>query len=155
MKALIEKYREWMDAGVERVGLDLGLLIGRLSFGGMMLLSHGWPKMAKYGMISEKFPDPLGVGSPLSLALAIFAELFCSALVMIGIGTRLAATQLIATMAVAAFLVHGGDPFFAAPGERSKEFALVYLTAFLLIFLAGPGRYSVDAVIARVRKKDA
>jgi putative oxidoreductase len=155
MWALIGKYRGWMDTGAERISLDLGLLIGRISFGGMMLLSHGLPKMEKYGEIADKFPDPLGVGSPVSMALAVFAEFFCSALLVIGLGTRLAATQLIATMMVAVFLVHSGDPFFAASGEPSKEFALVYLTAFLLIFLAGPGRYSVDAVIPRMDKKDA
>jgi len=151
---MIGKYRKWMDAGAEKAGLDLGLLIGRVLFGGMMLLSHGYPKMAKFDMISDKFPDPLGVGSAMSLGLAIFAEFFCSILVILGIGTRLAAAQLIVTMSVAAFLIHGGDPFFAAPGERSKEFALVYLTAFLLIFLAGPGRYSVDSIIARSSKKN-
>jgi putative oxidoreductase len=155
MKVLIGKYRGWMETGAERVCLDVGLLIGRVSFGGMMLFSHGLPKMQKYSEVSEKFPDPLGVGSPVSMALAIFGEVFCSVLVMIGVGTRLAATQLIATMVVAAFLAHSGDPFFAAPGERSKEFALVYLTGFLLIFLAGPGRYSVDAIITRIAKKDA
>lgn len=138
-----------MDTGVERFGLDLGLLIGRVSFAAMMLLAHGLPKLQKYSAISDKFPDPLGVGSPLSLSLAIFSELFCSALVILGLGTRLAATQLIITMAVAAFLVHSGDPFFAAPGQKSKEFALMYLTAFMVIFLAGPGRYSIDAAITR------
>jgi putative oxidoreductase len=149
MKALLRKYHTFMVAGAERIGLDVGLLIGRISFGGMMLLAHGLPKLKNYSIISDKFPDPLGVGSPVSMALAIFAEFFCSALVIIGVGTRLAATQLIFTMMVAAFLVHGGDPFFASPGEPSKEFALVYLTGFLVIFLAGPGRFSVDAVIFR------
>jgi putative oxidoreductase len=145
--AFMKNYRSLMDTGLERLGLDLGLLIGRVSFGGMMLLAHGLPKFQKYGAISDKFPDPLGVGSPLSMGLAIFSELFCSALIIIGLGTRLAATQLVITMAVAAFLFHSADPFFASPGNASKEFALVYLTGFLLLFLAGPGRYSIDGLL--------
>lgn len=148
MRSLINVYIDWMKAGPGKYGLDLGLLIGRASFGGMMLLSHGLPKLQKYSVLSDKFPDPLGVGSQVSMALAIFAEFFCSALVIVGIGTRLASTQLIITMSVAAFLFHANDPFFAPPGQPSKEFALVYLTGFLLIFLAGPGRLSVDALIA-------
>lgn len=149
----MKNYRNWMDTGVERFGLDLGLLIARVSFGGMMLLAHGLPKFQKYSVISDKFPDPLGVGSPLSLSLAIFSELFCSILVILGLGTRLAATQLIITMGVAAFIVHSGDPFFAAPGQKSKEFALMYLTAFLMIFLTGPGRLSLDSMIVSSSKR--
>ncbi len=41
-------------------------------------------------------------------------------------------------MAVAAFVVHGADPF-----ER-KEMALLYLIGFTAIALLGAGKYSVD-----------
>lgn len=149
MKTLIRKYQKWMESGAERTVRDLGLLIGRVAFGGMMLFGHGWPKLEYYSEISSKFPDPLGVGEPVSLVLAIFAEFFCSILVIIGLGTRIASVQLVITMFVAAFLVLSANPFFAAPGAPSKEFALLYLTGFLLIFLSGPGRYSLDAVIAK------
>ena len=147
MRNLVNAYRSWMIGGGEQLARDIGLLVGRLSFGGMMAIAHGLPKLQKYGAAAEKFPDPLGVGSPLSMALAIFAELFCSILVMVGLGTRLAATQLIFTMGVAAFVIHGPDPLFASGGP-SKEFALVYLSGFLVLFLTGPGRFSVDRLIA-------
>ena len=113
-----------------------------------MLLGHGLPKLNNFAALSSKFPDPLGVGSSLSLSLAIFSEILCSALLILGIGTRLASTQLIFTMIVAAFVVHGAHPFFAPAGQPSKEFALVYLAGFLVLFLAGPGRFSIDRVIA-------
>jgi putative oxidoreductase len=149
MKTLIANYRNWMNSGAEALGRDLGLLGGRVALGGMMLLAHGLPKLQNFGAYSAKFPDPLGVGSPISMALAILAEFGCSALVIVGLGTRLATSQLIATMGVAAFLVHGGDPFFAAPGDPSKEFALVYLAGFALLFFTGPGRFSIDHLIAK------
>jgi putative oxidoreductase len=43
-----------------------------------------------------------------------------------------------ATMLVAAFIVHLDDPF------KRKELALLYLVGFLIIFLMGPGKYSVN-----------
>jgi putative oxidoreductase len=55
-------------------------------------------------------------------------------------------------MVVAAFIVHGGDPYFASPGKKSKEFALVYLSGFVVFFLAGPGRISIDPLIAKKLK---
>lgn len=137
-----------MDAGAEASARELGLLAGRVGLGLMMLLAHGMPKLNNFAAISSKFPDPLGVGSQLSLSLAIFSEVFCAGLLLLGLGTRLAASQLIITMAVAAFVVHGADPFFAPPGQASKEFALVYLTGFLVLFLTGPGKFSIDRAIA-------
>jgi len=52
---------------------------------------------------------------------------------------------MIITMAVAAFIVHGGDPFFMQGAENgSKEPAMLYLIGFLGIYLLGSGRYSLD-----------
>jgi putative oxidoreductase len=41
-------------------------------------------------------------------------------------------------MIVAAFIVHFDDPF------KNKELALLYLAGFLIIFIIGPGKYSLD-----------
>jgi putative oxidoreductase len=46
-------------------------------------------------------------------------------------------------MAVAAFIVHGGDPW----GE--KELAYIYLAGYLTLLLTGPGKFSVDALIMK------
>ena len=44
---------------------------------------------------------------------------------------------------VAFFVIHGADPFAV------KELALVYLAIFVLMYIAGPGNYSVDRLIAK------
>ncbi|MCM8537296.1 MAG: DoxX family protein [Lentisphaeraceae bacterium] len=128
---------------------DLGLLIGRVGFGLFMAFGHGLGKLQNYSAYSSKFPDPLGLGSELSMGLAIFAELVCGILLAVGAFSRLALTQLLATMAVAAFIVHSSDPLFAAPGQASKEFALVYFFGFITLFLTGPGRFSIDNLIIK------
>ena len=123
--------------------VDLALLIFRVSTGLLMLTRHGWGKLSGYGERMDTFSDPLGVGPPASLGLAVFAEFFCSLLIVLGLGTRLATIPLIITMLVAAFIIHGDDPF------AKKEMALLYLVSFLLLFFSGPGKYSVDRLIEK------
>ena len=119
---------------------DLGLLLVRLLSGGMML-THGIPKIDRLmGEGPVKFADPFGLGPEISLVLVLFAEVACSILVMIGLKTRLATLPLMFTMLVAAFYIHGADPF----GE--KELALLFFTVFGSILISGAGRYSVDWV---------
>lgn len=108
-----------------------------------MLIGHGWGKLASFGDRMGGFPDPLGIGSAASLGGAVFAEVVCAALVTIGLFTRAALIPLIFTMAVAAFMIHADHPFFNTDGP-SKELALVYLVSYVVLFLTGPGKYSVD-----------
>ncbi len=127
---------------------SLGLLLYRLVFGGFMLLGHGWGKLLSFGENAANFPDPLGIGPQLSMGSAIFCEVFCAALVVLGLVSRVAVIPLIFTMAVAAFFVHGGDPLFMS-GAAAKEPALIYLAAFALLLLTGPGRFSFDWAIGK------
>ncbi len=142
MTALLQHWFTFMNPARQALWIDLGLLITRLGFGFMMLAGHGWRKLSKYDTLFDTFSDPLGIGSSLSYTLAVGAEFFCSLLLMAGAATRLALTQLIVTMLVAGVIVHSADPLFGKP--PSKEMALLYLTAFVLLFLTGPGRFSVD-----------
>lgn len=119
---------------------SLGLLILRLGFGLSLAIFHGLPKLLDFANKMNTFPDPLGIGSTLSLSLMIFAEFFCAILVALGIFTRYAAAPVIIGMAVAFFVIHGSDPF------AKKELAYAYFVAFLSIFAAGPGRYSGDSL---------
>ena len=130
----------------EQNAKNISLLFGRITFGGMMLFGHGIPKLAKFEQNPIKFADPLGIGVSLSLSLAVFAEVVCATLLILGIATRFASLQLLFTMAVAAFLVHEGDPFFGRPG---KEFAMVYLSGYMMFFLMGPGKYSIDGLLKK------
>ena len=125
---------------------SLGLLILRLGFSGLMI-THGWAKLSAYSDLTDSFPDPLGVGSNLSLIMAIGAEFFAAIALGLGLFTRLSTLPLIATMAVAAFLVHQDDPF------AKKELALLYLIAFGALLLTGGGSFSIDGM--RQRRKAA
>lgn len=109
----------------------------------MMGFGHGIVKLMKFSEMSQNFFDPLNLGSHVSLSLAIFGEFFCSIALVLGLFTRPAALFSGITMATAFFLAHAADPF------ARKELALLYLICYITIFFAGPGRYSVDAKLAR------
>lgn len=121
---------------------DVGLLGMRVALALLMIGGHGWPKLAKYGELTTKFSDPLGVGSHLSLVLALGAEIGCSLLLIVGLFTRLAAVPLAFTMIVAAFVIHANDPW------RTQEMAVLYLVPFLALIFTGAGRFSVDGLLA-------
>jgi len=129
---------------VGNFNLNIGLFILRVSAGGFML-SHGYPKLQRLLAGEMNFGDPLGLGPEVSLVLAVFAEFVCAILVMLGLGTRLATIPLIVTMAVAAFIAHGADPF------GRKEMALLYLVVFVVLLLTGGGKYSADNFMGRKR----
>ena len=122
----------------DEINIDLGILVVRASAGGAMLWQHGWPKLAHFTDKVDTFADPIGLGSTISLVLIVIAEVLCALLVMLGLWTRFTTIPLIIGMAVVAFVVKGGEPF----GE--KEMALIYLAAFLGVFLTGSGRFSLD-----------
>jgi len=129
-------------------GYDLGMLVLRLGFGGLMAFGHGLPKAMNHSSMSSVFPDPLGIGHLNSLNGAIFGELVCGLLVMIGVFTRLSTIPVVFSMIVAAFIHHAGDPLLTPyPPDFAKEPALVYLIGFVAILCAGPGRFSVDGAV--------
>ena len=117
-----------------------GLLILRASVGLSMLLLHGRGKLLNFSATAEKFPALFGLSPTVNAGLAVFAEVVCSALLIAGLFTRLAALVLAITMATAFFMVHKA----ALVGPGSGELALVYLFAYATLLFTGAGKYSVD-----------
>lgn len=123
-----------------------GLFFLRVA-GGMMMLSHGIPKFLSYSEKFHSFSDPLGVSSPVSLTLAIGAEVFCSIALILGLRPRFAAVPLLFTMLVAAILVHGGDPF------QKQELPLVYASIFATLMICGGGALQLDAWLKKKARR--
>lgn len=122
---------------------DVALVFIRVSIA-LLMLTHGLPKLAK--LFSDEpiaFASVFGMSQSLSLTLAVFAEVFCSILFLVGLGTRFAAIPLIFTMGVAVFYIHGADPF------SRKETAILYLLGFTFLFITGGGKYSLDYIIGK------
>jgi putative oxidoreductase len=123
-------------------GFNTGLLVLRLGLG-ILMANHGYDKFIHFNTYQAHFMNFMGIGQSASLSLAIFAELFCSILVIIGLFTRLACIPLIILCCVIIFMVSNHDFFGKA------ETATLYLAGFLAILFTGPGRVSVDSLISK------
>lgn len=121
---------------------NTAMLLLRIVAGGLML-KIGYEKLIGFNEKSATFMNFMGMGPKVSLALVVFAEFFCSILVILGLLTRLACIPLIITMCVALFVALNGDVF------GKGQTAVLFLTAYTVILLVGPGRASADGALSK------
>ena len=117
---------------------NIALLILRVVFAGSMLYGHGLGKLNKLIQGDLSFANPIGVGEAPTLILAVFSEFLAPIFIIFGYKTKFFSFFPAATMFIAAFVVHWGDPF----GRVEK--ALLFLTVFVILMMTGPGKYSID-----------
>ena len=128
-----------------RYGVSLFLLAMRV-FIGMLFMMHGLDKAANFNILVGNFPDPLGIGPFATLLLVVFAELFCAIFFIFGLLYRIIMIPMIIAMAVAFFGIHHSD-------MTQGELAFLYFVIFILMYIAGPGRFSLDALIGKSIRK--
>jgi putative oxidoreductase len=119
---------------------------------GLLFMEHGTIKFFQFP------PDPnaAGGGSPplLSLiGLAGLIELVGGALMVVGLWTRIIAFIASGEMAIAYFMAHAPRNFY--PARNNGELAIMFCFVFLYIAAAGPGPWSVDAMMRRGRTSPA
>lgn len=135
MKQLLSTgYKEW--------AFNVALFLLRVGTG-LLMLSYGYQKLIHFAEKKDSFMNFMGIGSMPTLLLVIFAEVFCSILLIAGLFSRFAALVLTIQMAVIVFKLDGGDIF----GQAEK--ATLFLLAFATVLLVGPGKYSSDAALGR------
>jgi putative oxidoreductase len=103
--------------------------------------------MINFNELSYTYPDVLGFGSYMTLMVTIFCEFACSLFLIAGLIVRIMVLPMIAAMAVAFFDIHDG---MFPDGELS----FIYLILFLILYITGPGRYSLDYLIDKRLKRE-
>lgn len=138
--------KKFLNTELNHALVNIGLLLLRVSVA-IVMIPHGYNKMIHFAEKQEKFMSFLGLGGEISLTLAIGAELFCSVLLGLGLLSRLSLIPLVITMMVAVFVSHHGEIF-----DKGQE-AFLYLIAYIVLLIAGPGKFSIDNMLFKPKKQ--
>ncbi|RYG65383.1 DoxX family protein [bacterium] len=126
---------------------------GRVAFGLFLLRVIVGAAFAMHGY--DKITNPFHWGDQMGLppilqGLAALAEFGGGVALIFGFLTPLAAAGIAVTMAVAFLTVHlkYGNPWIASkPGANSYESVAFYFITAVTVFLTGPGKISIDALL--------
>ena len=121
---------------------DLGLLIIRVMFGGLMYINHGHSKLLGgadrwYGL-GGALTNMIGIDFLQTFfgLMASLSESVFSLFIVAGLLTRISSSLLGFTMVIASLRhIFKGD---------FPEMAVLYLVFCILMIVAGPGKYSLD-----------
>ena len=107
--------------------------------------------------IQDKFPFPFSIIDPdISWFLATWFEILGAIALLIGLGTRYASLSLIVLTIVAAIAVHippeGWSSVSDMLSKGNYKLPLIYIVMFIPLLVMGPGRISIDFLIARGNK---
>ena len=124
----------------------VGPLALRLSLGAVFL-GTGWGKLHNLGQVTSLFTE-LGIPFPAAQATMVSGiELVGGTLILVGLFTRFAALPLLGTMVVAILTAKRPEIDGIRTLLAFDEFN--YLAGFLWLFVAGPGKASLDALLFR------
>ncbi|WP_130129042.1 DoxX family protein [Synechococcus sp. WH 8101] len=125
--------------------LDLGLLVLRVVTG-MLLIHHGYEKLANIENFADAFVRPLHLPFPIVLSyIAAFSEIVGSWLLILGLLTRFGALAILGTISVAiyhAIAINGFNIYLL-------ELLGLYFAASASLLASGPGRFALDELILR------
>jgi len=116
---------------------DLGLLLVRISVGGLMLF-HGIAKLLHGISFLVENMGAFGYAVYIGEVLAPIA-------ILLGFRTRIAAVLLAITCIVAVAVAHAQDIFSISDhGGYANELLMLYLFGAIALFFTGAGKYSVS-----------
>ena len=124
----------------------LGPLLLRLVFG-WFWLETGWAKLHNLEFFSQRFVE-WGIPLPmLSATVSGATDLIGGALLILGLGTRLVAIPMIVNMLVALAVVV--LPTISTFNEFVELDEVLYVAVLFWLLMAGPGKASLDHLLAR------
>lgn len=139
---------------------DVALLLIRVAVCVCLFYHHGAEKFYDYRTLTHHNLDPVGFGVTASVIIAGLSDGVCSLLVLFGLGSRYASVFVLGVLNTVWWIMdHGFNRLVGLPvPERGAHPAVaealhtmpnfmnvpMYILGFLVIFIASPGRYSLD-----------
>jgi uncharacterized membrane protein YphA (DoxX/SURF4 family) len=152
---------------------DVGLLLIRVTFCLCLFYHHGAEKFYDFHTLVHHPLDPVGIGVVPSVLFAGLSDGICSLLVLFGFFSRYAAAIILICLNTVWWIMdHGlqrllGLPVPPRPGASATQIlhavhsipnvmnVPMYILGALVVFIAGPGRYSIDKVLQTRRQRKA
>ena len=123
------------------------------TFWGWKFFQAGLGKYQNFENVVEFFTK-LQIPAPqINVAIAASFEFFGGILLILGLGSRLITVPLITTMIVAYTTAHQTALLnvFSDPATFFKQEPFLFLYASLIVLIFGPGTFSVDWLITRIK----
>lgn len=127
----------------------IGPLLVRWTLG-LVFVVTGWGKLHNLDNVTQFFAS---LHIPAAHANAVFVssvEVVGGALLIVGLGTRIAAVFLVGVMTVAILTAKLSELHGVVDLVNTIEFA--YLVAFVWLLFAGAGKASIDHLLSRARR---
>jgi putative oxidoreductase len=131
----------------EKLGVrHVGLLVARVSVG-LLFMSTGLGKVKDIAKVTAFFTD-LKIPAPgVNAVVASYTELIGGTLLVVGLGSRLAAIPLMVTMVIALLTAKADDIHGIFDLVDTLEWTL--LVILLVVATVGPGGISLDTFVKR------
>jgi putative oxidoreductase len=130
---------------------DIALLIARI-FIGVCFMIHGLGKLGVVGTGNMQgfvgWLKSLNVPFPeVQARMAMAAELGGGLLIALGCLTRVGCVLCFSTMLVAAIVGHKGGGYLITNNPPGNEYTINLAAICVVLFLLGPGAYSLDSML--------
>ncbi len=147
--------KKLLSLSIQPINLDLGLFFIRVIVG-LLMAFYGYHKLVNFDAMAAsdfwaKNVSFLGFTGKVPLALTVFAEFFCSILLLVGFLTRLSLIPLLICMGYIFMITAQMNIISTGDNGTEVNNGFVYFVIYLGLLFTGPGKYSVDYLITKKR----
>lgn len=135
---------------MSEIAVDLAILILRLSLG-VIMISHGIPKIKKREVLGKKWNDHYGVPKA-TIWLTGILQIVGGLALLVGLFTSLTslilALDMLAALFICIFSSHHREPFNSVTPEKGWDVNLLLVGSLVAVLVLGGGKWSLDALLS-------
>ena len=130
--------------------VDAASLVLRVVLG-VIMVSHGIPKIKKREVLGKKWHDHYGVPK-VTIVLTGILQILGGVTLILGLFTNLTALilglDMLAALYICVFNSHHKEPFNSVTPEKGWDVNLLLVGALAAVILLGPGSWSLDSLLS-------
>lgn len=135
---------------MSEIAVDLATLILRLALG-VIMISHGIPKIKKREVLGKKWNDHYGVPKA-TIWLTGILQIVGGLALLVGLFTSLTslilALDMVAALFICIFNSHHREPFNSVSPEKGWDVNLLLVASLVAVLILGGGKWSLDALLS-------